>query len=129
MEQPVILHWLGEDFDPALRGYWGAADFTAAADTVIELTERADGRIGGIKLSVLDASAEVALRRRLPAGVRLYTGDDFHYAELIRGTRTGTATRCSAPSPRSPPRPRPRCTPSTPVTWPATTRPWGPPRS
>ena len=87
--QPVILHWLGEDFDPALRGYWGAADFTAAADTVIELTERADGRIGGIKLSVLDASAEVALRRRLPAGVRLYTGDDFHYAELIRGNADG----------------------------------------
>jgi hypothetical protein len=89
VEQPVILHWLGEDFDPALRGYWGAADFTAAADTVIELTERADGRIGGIKLSVLDASAEVALRRRLPAGVRLYTGDDFHYAELIKGNADG----------------------------------------
>ena len=89
VEQPVILHWLGEDFDPALRGYWGAADFTAAADTVIELAERADGRIGGIKLSVLDASAEVALRRRLPAGVRLYTGDDFHYAELIKGNADG----------------------------------------
>ena len=87
--QPVILHWLGEDFDPALRGYWGAADFSAAADTVVELTERADGRIGGIKLFVLDASAEVALRRRLPAGVRLYTGDDFHYAELIKGNADG----------------------------------------
>jgi Protein of unknown function (DUF993) len=89
VEQPVILHWLGEDFDPALRGYWGAADFTAAADTVIELIQRADGRIGGIKLSLLDASAEVALRRRLPAGVRLYTGDDFHYAELIKGSADG----------------------------------------
>ena len=89
VERPVILHWLGEDFDPALRGYWGAADFTAAADTVIELIERADGRVGGIKMSLLDASAEVAVRRRLPAGVRLYTGDDFHYAELIKGNADG----------------------------------------
>jgi hypothetical protein len=88
-EQPVILHWLGEDFDPALRGYWGAADFTAAADTVTELIGRADGRISGIKLSLLDTSAELALRRRLPDGVRLYTGDDFHYAELIKGDAGG----------------------------------------
>jgi hypothetical protein len=89
VERPVILHWLGEDFDPALRGYWGAADFATAADTVIELIERADGRVGGIKMSLLDASAEVAVRRRLPAGVRLYTGDDFHYAELIKGNAEG----------------------------------------
>jgi hypothetical protein len=84
-ERPVILHWLGEAFDPALRGYWGSRDFGAAADTVLELISRAGDRIDGIKLSVLDAGREVALRRRLPAGVRLYTGDDFNYAELIRG--------------------------------------------
>jgi hypothetical protein len=84
-ERPVILHWLGEAFDPALRGYWGSSGFDAAADTVLELIERAGGRVDGIKLSVLDAGREWALRRRLPAGVRMYTGDDFHYADLIRG--------------------------------------------
>jgi len=84
-DQPVILHWLGTAFDPALAGYWGAADFEAAADLVVRLVERADGKVGGIKLSVLDARREVRLRRRLPPGVRLYTGDDVRYDELIRG--------------------------------------------
>ncbi len=84
-DRPVILHWLGDAFDPALAGYWGAADFEAAAGLVIRLAERADGKVGGVKLSVLDAGQEIALRRRLPPGVRLYTGDDFHYDELIRG--------------------------------------------
>jgi Protein of unknown function (DUF993) len=87
--RPVILHWLGQAFDPALRGYWGSTDFDAAADTVLELIERAGGQVDGIKLSVLDPHREVALRRRLPAGVRLYTGDDYNYAELIRGDTTG----------------------------------------
>ena len=84
-DQPVILHWLGTAFDPALAGYWGAADFEAAADLVVRLVERADGKVGGIKLSVLDARREVQLRQRLPPGVRLYTGDDVRYDELIRG--------------------------------------------
>jgi hypothetical protein len=88
-DQPVILHWLGEAFDPALRGYWGSPDFDAAAGTVLELIERAGGQVDGVKLSVLDAGREVALRRRLPAGVRMYTGDDFGYAELIRGDAEG----------------------------------------
>jgi Protein of unknown function (DUF993) len=88
-ERPVILHWLGEAFDPALRGYWGSTDFDQAAGTVLELIERAGGQVDGVKLSVLDAGREVELRRRLPAGVRLYTGDDFNYAELIRGDATG----------------------------------------
>jgi hypothetical protein len=88
-DQPVILHWLGEAFDPQLRGYWGAADFDAAADTVIELVQRADGKVDGIKLSVLDPGREIALRRRLPTGVRLYTGDDFNYADLIKGGPDG----------------------------------------
>jgi hypothetical protein len=88
-DRPVILHWLGAAFDPALAGYWGAADFGAATDLVIRLAERADGKVAGIKLSVLNAGREVALRRRLPAGVRLYTGDDFHYDELIRGDAPG----------------------------------------
>jgi hypothetical protein len=87
--QPVILHWLGEAFDPALRGYWGSADFAAAAATVLELIDQVGGKVDGIKLSVLDASREVALRRRLPAGIRLYTGDDFGYADLIKGDGSG----------------------------------------
>jgi len=88
-DQPVILHWLGESFDPQLRGYWGAVDFDTAADTVIELLQRAGSKVDGIKLSVLDPGHEVAMRRRLPAGVRLYTGDDFNYAELIKGSLDG----------------------------------------
>jgi Protein of unknown function (DUF993) len=88
-DRPVILHWLGAAFDPALAGYWGAADFGAAADLVVELAERADGKVAGVKLSVLDAHHEVTLRRRLPPGVRLYTGDDFHYDKLIRGDGQG----------------------------------------
>jgi len=87
--RPVLLHWLGEAFDPALRGYWGSEDITAAADTVIELIERAGGLVRGVKLSVLDKDIELAMRRRLPPGVRLYTGDDYHYAELIRGDAHG----------------------------------------
>ena len=67
-DQPVILHWLGEAFDPALRGYWGSPDFDTAAGTVLELIERAGGQVDGIKLSVLDAGREVALRRRLRPG-------------------------------------------------------------
>ena len=89
MDQPVILHWLGEAFDPALRGYWGSTDFDAATGTVLELIEGAGGEVDGIKLSVLDAGLEVALRRRLPSGVRMYTGDDFNYAALIRGDADG----------------------------------------
>ncbi|MGH3251877.1 MAG: DUF993 family protein [Trebonia sp.] len=82
---PVILHWLGAAFDPALRGYWGG-DFESAAATVLELIDQAGDKVDGVKLSVLDAAKEIALRRRLPAGIRLYTGDDFGYADLIRGS-------------------------------------------
>ncbi|MFD8696473.1 dihydrodipicolinate synthase family protein [Kitasatospora purpeofusca] len=88
-EQPVILHWLGEMFDPALAGYWGSTDLDAATATVLELIGEHADRIDGIKVSLLDADREVALRRALPAGVRLYTGDDFHYPELIRGDEHG----------------------------------------
>jgi hypothetical protein len=87
--QPVILHWLGEAFDPALRGYWGGDGFESAATTVLRLIDQAGDKVDGIKLSVLDADKEVALRRRLPAGIRLYTGDDFGYADLIRGDEAG----------------------------------------
>jgi Protein of unknown function (DUF993) len=89
-ERPVILHWLGEMFDPALAGYWGGRGFDDAAATVLELIDRSGGQVDGVKLSVLDEGREKWLRRRLPAGVRLYTGDDFNYASLIRGDADGS---------------------------------------
>jgi hypothetical protein len=85
----VVLHWLGEAFDPSLAGYWGADDPWQAAEHVVELIAANAARIDGIKVSVLDAELEVWLRERLPEGVRLYTGDDFHYPELIKGDARG----------------------------------------
>lgn len=81
----VILHWLGDMFDPALKGYWGSDDFETALDTVIAIMERNAGKVEGIKISLLDAGKEVALRNRLPDGVMMFTGDDFNYPELIAG--------------------------------------------
>jgi len=81
----VILHWLGDMFDPALKGYWGAADFAAALDTVAAIIGRNAAKVEGIKISLLDAEKEVALRARLPEGVVMFTGDDFNYPELIAG--------------------------------------------
>ncbi|MFF0338819.1 dihydrodipicolinate synthase family protein [Kribbella sp. NPDC004875] len=83
--KPVILHWLGPMFDPALEGYWGSGSFESALETVVGLINDNVDRVDGIKISLLDAAKEVALRNRLPEGVRLYTGDDFNYPELIRG--------------------------------------------
>jgi len=77
---PVVLHWLGEAFDPALAGYFGDAD------TVLRIIEAGGDKVAGIKMSLLDADAEVALRSRLPEGVRMFTGDDFNYVGLIEGT-------------------------------------------
>jgi hypothetical protein len=86
--EPVILHWLGEMFDAELGGYWGASDFDAAMSGVLDIIARHKTRIDGIKISLLDADKEIAMRRRLPEGVRMYTGDDFNYAELIAGDGT-----------------------------------------
>ena len=80
---PVILHWLGDMFDPALAGYWGTSVLEDAADTVVEIIEAHPDKVDGIKVSLLEARHEVALRERLPEGVRMYTGDDFNYPELI----------------------------------------------
>lgn len=82
---PVILHWLGEMFDPALSGYWGARDIETANTVVLDLIGRHASKIDGIKISLLDQAHEEAFRARLPEGVRLYTGDDFNYAALIEG--------------------------------------------
>jgi hypothetical protein len=89
ISKPVVLHWLGEMFDPALHGYWGTADLAQALDTVAALIAANAGKVEGIKVSLLDAKWELALRRRLPAGVKMYTGDDFNYAELMAGDASG----------------------------------------
>ncbi|MDP6342331.1 MAG: dihydrodipicolinate synthase family protein [Alphaproteobacteria bacterium] len=89
VREPVLIHWLGEMFDPALRGYWGHDDHMAAMDVCLDVLAANAGRIDGIKISLLDKDKEVAMRRRLPDGVRMYTGDDFNYAELIAGDRVG----------------------------------------
>ncbi|AWW39477.1 dihydrodipicolinate synthase family protein [Streptomyces cadmiisoli] len=87
--RPVILHWLGPMFDPALDGYWGSADLDTATDTFLEIVAAHPDKVDGVKISLLDAGREVALRRRLPHGVRCYTGDDFNYPELIAGDERG----------------------------------------
>ena len=84
-KEPVILHWLGEMFDPALKGYWGSTDVDRASDFVLGLIAENPDKVDGIKISLLDEAHEVAFRARLPEGVRLYTGDDFNYAPLIAG--------------------------------------------
>ena len=85
VSRPVILHWLGDVFDPQLRGYWGDTDIAAATKTFLSLIGQHQGKVDGVKVSLLSAEHEISLRRRLPSGVRLYTGDDFNYPELIRG--------------------------------------------
>jgi hypothetical protein len=89
VDRPVILHWLGTMFDPALHGYWGSADIDTATETFRTLVENNRSKIDGVKVSLLDAAHEIALRRALPDGVRLYTGDDFNYPELIIGDAQG----------------------------------------
>ncbi|GAA5078122.1 dihydrodipicolinate synthase family protein [Roseibacterium beibuensis] len=86
--EPVILHWLGDMFDPALTGYWGSTDVAEATEIVLDLITRHAAKIDGIKISLLDQAHEEAFRARLPDGVRLYTGDDFNYADLIEGDGT-----------------------------------------
>ncbi|MEU8484308.1 dihydrodipicolinate synthase family protein [Streptomyces sp. NPDC048641] len=87
--EPVILHWLGPMFDPALEGYWGSPDLDAATETFLDVIAAHPDKVDGIKVSLLDARREVELRRRLPRGVRCYTGDDFNYPELIAGDAQG----------------------------------------
>jgi hypothetical protein len=89
VRQPVIIHWLGEMFDPALKGYWGKGDHMAAMDVCLDILAANAAKIDGIKISLLDKQKEIAMRRRLPEGVRMYTGDDFNYAELIAGDGQG----------------------------------------
>jgi hypothetical protein len=87
--RPAILHWLGEAFDPALAGYWGGRDLDEASGSLLAIVHEHRAHVDGVKVSLLDADREVELRRKLPAGVRLYTGDDFNYSALIRGDDQG----------------------------------------
>lgn len=82
---PVILHWLGDMFDPALKGYWGTRNVAIASETVLRIIGENPAKVDGIKISLLDKAHEEEFRKRLPAGVRLYTGDDFNYPDLIEG--------------------------------------------
>ena len=85
VRQPVIIHWLGEMFDPALDGYWGHKDHYQAMEVALDVIAAHPEKVDGIKISLLDKDKEIAMRRRLPQGVRMFTGDDFNYAELIAG--------------------------------------------
>lgn len=89
VKEPVIIHWLGEMFDPALAGYWGSADQMAAMETCLAIIHEHAAKVDGVKISLLSKEKEIVMRRRLPAGVRMYTGDDFNYAELIAGDEEG----------------------------------------
>lgn len=89
VRHPVILHWLGPMFDPALKGYWGASAISAAAEKCLNIIRAHKEKIDGIKISLLDADLEISMRRQLPRDVRMYTGDDFNYEQLILGDEHG----------------------------------------
>ncbi len=89
VKEPALIHWLGEMFDPALDGYWGHKDHWQAMETCLAAMAANAGKVDGIKISLLDKDKEIVMRRRLPKGVRMYTGDDFSYAELIAGDAQG----------------------------------------
>jgi len=89
VKEPVIIHWLGEMFDPALAGYWGKKDHLAAMDVCLSVIQKNASKVDGIKVSLLDKDKEIVMRRKLPRGVRMYTGDDFNFAELIEGDAQG----------------------------------------
>jgi hypothetical protein len=88
-DHPVILHWLGDMFDPALKGYWGTNDFAPALETALAVIVPNEKKVDGIKISLLDDQKEIIMRRRLPKSVKMYTGDDFNYPELIAGDAQG----------------------------------------
>jgi hypothetical protein len=99
MTSPVIIHWLGDMFDPALAGYWGHRDIPSAMETCLDILHAHADKIDGIKISLLDKEQEIKMRRRLPRGCRMYSGDDFSYPELIAGDKQGHTgnLRCHRP--------------------------------
>jgi hypothetical protein len=91
VREPVIIHWLGDMFDPALAGYWGSSDMDRATETCLAILHEHAAKVDGLKISLLDQQREIAMRRRLPKGVRMYTGDDFDYPTTIRGDGAGAS--------------------------------------
>jgi len=89
VKEPVIIHWLGDMFDPALAGYWGSHDLDVATETLLAVVTEHASRVDGVKISLLDQKREIAMRRRLPRGVRMYSGDDFDYPTTIGGDAHG----------------------------------------
>ncbi|MBT4940548.1 MAG: DUF993 family protein, partial [Rhodospirillaceae bacterium] len=89
VKEPVIIHWLGEMFDPQLVGYWGSDDHWEAMDTCLDMLADNAAKVDGVKVSLLDAEKEIVMRNKLPVGVRMYTGDDFNFPELIAGDADG----------------------------------------
>jgi len=126
VKQPVILHWLGPMFDPALEGYWGATAIPEATQNCLNIIRAHGEKIDGIKISLLDADLEVSMRRNLPGGVRMYTGDDFNYDRLILVMSRATAMPCWASSMPSLRRHRWRFPRLTPGMWVAIGNCWRP---
>src|SRR5213592_1037561 len=89
VREPVIIHWLGDMFDPALAGYWGTANLDKAMDTAVAIINANAAKVDGVKVSLLDKQREIDMRHRLDENVKMYTGDDFNYAELIAGDAQG----------------------------------------
>src|SRR5439155_19246512 len=91
-----IIHWLGDMFDPELAGYWGTADLDKAMDTAVAIINANAAKVDGVKVSLLDKQREIDMRRRLDKNVKMYTGDDFNYAELIAGIQDRKSTRLNS---------------------------------
>ncbi|CAN0469269.1 unnamed protein product, partial [Discosporangium mesarthrocarpum] len=89
VQEPVMIHWLGDMFDPALKGYWGSENLDTAMDTCLGILQTNAAKVEGIKISLLDDQKEIKMRRMLPDGVSMYTGDDFNYPALIKGDDQG----------------------------------------
>jgi hypothetical protein len=87
--EPVIIHWLGDMFDPVLANYWGTPDLDRATDVAVGVINANAAKVDGVKVSLLDKQREIDMRRRLDKNVKMYTGDDFNYAELIAGDEEG----------------------------------------
>ena len=124
VRQRVIIHWLGDMFDPALRNYWGTSSLDQAMDVAVGIINANAAKVDGVKVSLLDKSREIDMRRRLDPRVKMYTGDDFNYAELIAGDEHGFSHALLASSMPSRRRHPMRCRGSPPATRPVSTTCW-----
>src|ERR1700749_4937264 len=74
VREPVIIHWLGDMFDPALASYWGTASLDEAMNIAVGIINANAARVDGVKVSLLDQQREIDMRRRLGKGIKMYTG-------------------------------------------------------